>query len=555
MRIPLTLCLLFFLNLAFCVPEFVTITLNNGSVVSGSIISSDTKTLRFRSDNGILTLRQDRISNVSEPSRTVLTESLTAGSEKFGLNSLLASIAASDVDSSVIDKRIMAHSSGIISECSNASTETINLIDTYLHDRQSSAPPELYMICAECWKQAGEIEPAITQLEKLDHDYPSYIYSVNELREWAAQCLNDGVKSSMQTGDADLGLRCVALLAKLDPEKSNVDQRTLRLAEVASYNKKRDYANAMRTLMTYVAPIDPRIAMSEGVYILNTMWPNATETERFKTVQLFTITGTHLSNAREGLAWYLKYGDMLIRKRDYKEATDLAKQIEIIDLGIALKLKNRISFYQRYTTLKNDDLKGKYILAGIANDNGLTDEAKAVYEELLKYDESRENAALQLQFIQAKQDKVVFDSITHELEQNHLQTVIQMSDQYLQHQTHKSEMRDKIVAQRELARFKLQQESKLKPAKADVLLQNAERAFLENKYDAAHSQLLELETDYAGTNAAARARDLRRKMGMYVAQEPDESISTETENRLVDRAAALGAVRAAYDQLKMSLGK
>jgi len=531
-----------------------SVTLENGNVIEGTIVTSTSENLSLRTDKGILTIRQKQVAHLDDRSE-INDESRLQWSSTNRLKMLPLVTPEQMTD---FDTEMIRNSTQILDECRTATTGTIAQFDTYLKNHKTTAPQELFLMCAECWYLAGDLESMVAQLEDLLKVFPQSISSTSETQKWAVDNTMDCLKQALRNGNADLGVRCLFLLSELRNEKLPIDTKLLRLAEVSAKKRRGQYVEAMRILINYIAPGDTDLAFVEGRSILNIMSEQkATDEDRLRALSYFCPVYVDTENAHKALAYFSDYISLLIKNKRFAEAMKLADRMESLKATDAQMIRKRIMLAQKLDTVPQDDAQTRYLLAGKAKEEGLIDDAIEMYQELLNDPDAKENAALQLELIQQEKEKKVFDVIKLSMEKGEYPRVIKQSSEFIRSYP-RSEFRQQAFAQIELARFRMKQQESAKPAQAEVLMQNAERAYFEQNYDLASSLLVEIEADYDSTPAAERARDLRKRInGGYVAAgsgDKDEEKKQLAET-MSSRAAYLGAIRAAYDRLEMSLQK
>ena len=294
------------------------------------------------------------------------------------------------------------------------------------------------------------------------------------------------------------------------------------------------------------------------MFLLNTADENNIDLdERFKILGLFSTSFVRAPFAKFGLGHFVQYGEQLIKRNEMERAEEFAKSVGKIDGAAGNYMMKLVDLQRKIVELDVQDVQGKYELAGWAKDNGLTVSSVALYKELYSDPDAGQNAKLQVQLIEQEKESNAFQMIANAMDSGKFSEVIRLGKRF-QSEFPNGEYFDKVSAQLDLAKFRLAQSEKLRPAKAEVLMQNAERAYFEKQYEVAGHLLLEIEADYGDTKAAVRARDLRRRMGLVQPEnvsyvEGAQDLRTQMGMALTARAAYLGELQAAYDQLRSSL--
>ncbi|MBA2668763.1 MAG: hypothetical protein H0U67_00145 [Gemmatimonadetes bacterium] len=123
----------------------------------------------------------------------------------------------------------------------------------------------------------------------------------------------------------------------------------------------------------------------------------------------------------------------------------------------------------------------------------------------------RENAQLQLQLLDSELQRRKFETAAGLLEKKRYEEA-QRALHAFRSTYRESPYAKKAGELAELARYHLWSSTQQRPAEAEILRQNAERLFLQARYDEALALLQQLEMDFRGTAAADQGSRLREQI-------------------------------------------
>lgn len=485
--------------------------LHNGNTVTGRIETETSDRITMRTANGRVSFSRAAVATIIRQTGPEQAVALAVEAASRGdLAGTLVTAADPSQPPSVraaIDSALIRHSHVLLTSHSPAPSTALRLA-RYVEDRETSAPASLRLFLARYLAAAGDYSGAVRRLKELPMEE---VQRDPSARAAASEILRRQMAVSLQGGDPQPGLESLQLLSRLAPEQITSSTRILlHMANARRLADNGAFESALDELGRSVIPAAPVLAWEEaGRCLMRAEQENSSPSvlaglyERMH--QYFYPAGF----GRELLPFYQRHIQALIALGRFDTARVIAaSRLSPIDPDVGAPFEHRIELAARQSALTEDDLLGRYRLGAWAREVGLLEEARQLLTPALADSRLKENAALQLQLVESEAQRREFEAAAGLFEKRQYEKARKALEAF-RNAHPQSAYAKKAGELIELARYHLWAGSRHRPAEAEVLRQNAERLFLQARYDEALELLNRLEVEYSGTEAVVQGRRLR----------------------------------------------
>lgn len=488
-----------------------TVILRDGKPVPGVIESQTNDGISIRTQSGLVSfpaasVREVRRSPPQENALHTLTISLSAGE----LNRSMTIIDRLKNDKAALQSGLavlLQHGEHFVQRAPTDSPADAQQFTVWLR-AYTPANAALSFMLARYLAARGETDAAVNELSAL----PAPVREQPAVTQFATQLLQQEAQRSATTTDPQQALARLTALAELAPRGAGVSAGILiALRQAERMAESSQFRQALEVIAAHVAPFAPATAWNAANDILESASKLTSGTALLGLYDLIAERITTGPMEGEFPAIQERRIAVLMDLGRYDEAETLAHQLSISDADRGARMLHLVEYERRLTEVAPDDALALYRLATWARDMGLVEEAAGLFRRAAREPQLKENAELQLRLLSTSGEKQSFDELNTMFRDGHYADVVKKAEAF-QHEYPQSEFCAQAAALGDLARFTQTREKDIRPAEADVVYQNAERLFYQDKHQEALEEVNRLQADYPGTPAARKADTLRKRI-------------------------------------------
>lgn len=488
--------------------------LRNGRTVEGVVDESRPGMVRVETPSGVVSFPLGnvlRVEKYSNRANARARSELAIG--KGGLGSALASIESANSEpqsrQKAIDDFLKSHGEGIVKNAGSMSASDMTAFENSISDRPTSPPSELLVTLGRVRAQRSDWTGFVDDLLKVEPVYwrknPSQAKTVQPVVE-------QSIKEFLALGRNDEALKAVRLLSNVVPTEGTRSNRVqFELAEAERLATSGRFEEALQLLSGSLAPLAPGIALDSTRKILReattTLSPSALAPTADSVAHSFLETSAPISG-RVGLMQ--ETIAILISTERYDQAKKAADRLSLLQADAGATELHRVEFARRRAAISDSDLLARYQLAVWGIEMGLHDEPLIEFQAARISPTLKENAELQIELLQASEQKSELEEIAVLYQNAQYPEVIRRADDFRKRTT-KGPYYTEAGSLLELSRYALKRGKELKGDRGVALLQNAERLVLQGRNEEALPILTRIQVDYAGSAISKRASEMRRK--------------------------------------------
>lgn len=482
------------------------VILTTGRVIEGIIETSTTERVTLRTADGVVGIQRTQIRAIarsSEADRALQTARwlAAAGDERVFLEALAA--LRLGAPPSAYDGVLAQATAALLAAPERRLGRTAaTALATYLEDRPVTAAPILQTDALRLLARDAHTTLAL-QLAYRAADHAGAF--PRDLQTALADTIRGLVEGALAGGDTNAALAALQALVRIaGPAQERPLATLVRLSEADRLDQSGDPEGAIRLIAAEVYPHAPALAYQRSLSILRSA-PAALRDGAYTAL----FDGFQNSGfAGELPPRHVERIETLLRTGEYERAQQAAARFARTHPDEAAPYQHRVTLARRRAGLPPDDTAALYRLAQWASERDLIAEALDLFAAAAKDPRLAENAALQQETLRARRDARDVEVAFTAFRERRFADAVAEARRILtaRPQTTYRRTLETLAA---LADYAEARTEELRPVLAESLFQSAERAYFQEKYDEAISLLNRLQTDYAGTEAAAKAASLR----------------------------------------------
>lgn len=488
------------------------VTLSNGRVIEGRILSTDDRFMQVDTGGLILRLEIDSVISVekAEPYTNTLLRATTALRRRNMVEGIELLFVARREGAPDEDLRriLLEHDYRLTQAIDRARPDEYAELRGALRALLESDIPgnETFFDISHQFFRLNDIDAAVQALNRIPRDQ---ILDNPVTRDWALKLMGQQVKQQLAQGSFHDALLTVEGMRRLGATADDPEFPLAHLSRSAEARERGDYANALRILIEDLHPLTPEIARNRLVHTVESLKLWAERTKEFDAAveaiapleQLYPVI--HLS-ARNHLA-KLRV-EHLMANGQSGAALEVFAELEGQELPPELtELRNRA--YHEHTMKGLDETRPLELLkhGQWAAANGL------LYESILIFERTRTNPNLRelsdqlLANATREYDTKLLEEAQILYDQGDMLGTRERTLRILKNPDRGSRLRAEAERLDKLAETAIDREEELRGPRAEVNFQQAERAFFMQDYEQSLKYINTVLNAFPETPAAARA--------------------------------------------------
>lgn len=495
------------------------VVLNNGREIQGIVVFETEHRVTLSTPGGEVTLRKDQIEriergDVATHAAMRVEASLRSGNLASALRAL-SDAHSSGVEAEVLNEVLERNRDSFLrcvrrlrpSEHTEARHQVRHLRD------QGFASPMVQMTFAEAFL---ELEAPLDASECLILAGFDYLRGEEEHREFAEGFLRRLIRELARQGRYQEAVEQIERLRLINPGEEGEVVGQVPLLHLSAAARARDeerFEDALRLIREELWPTVPEIARNRALLTLRQMaqWAERTGNERQGRVLINRYVAAILpvEAISVGQQLYRSEARRLLDHSDPERALALIRQIPEAERGEDLRrVYLQAQFYSERQKIGGRNPADLFQLSIWAADNELWDESIGLLEQLRENPALKEYADEQLALILTDYDLWILRKALEAFDRGQMQRTLELCNQVETDEGRESSTLREIRELAALARAELQMEIKRKPYDAEVVFQQAERAFFMDDADEAWNLIDVVLSNYPSTPAAERAANL-----------------------------------------------
>lgn len=358
----------------------------------------------------------------------------------------------------------------------------------------------------------GDLEVAGPLIEQLKAEYPE-TYDVHQAS--FAAWFEEHVDHALSSGRYDEALDYLVYLRRLDSARAG-DKRVLLVLQWG--RRERDqgrYEKAIDIYLNQLMAQSPEIARNRIIDAMEQAEFNDRERDNLgRTIALHERFGLeHVPNfsRRKLVELWSELGFKYLGQERLEEAEKAFIRVDDLKPGAARDGFRQLEHAERRSEIGENDPLGYYELGEWCLENNMWMEARRAFEQASKTDALYSTAKAQLQYI---------DNVLHEKELSRLLSLYESGEfievlngvHAFKGQPLSKGYRQQVEQLEQLTQDAIHLTVAERPQQAEVLWQQAERAYYMRDYKTAYSMLRELIERYPDTPAGVRGEELYRRL-------------------------------------------
>ncbi len=501
------------------------VILRAGTEVAGDILTSDSERLFIRTEGGELGIAHDRITSVVLESEAVTAVragllDLVGGRTATGLETWAGAAGTGDPEAvKELGRELVERQDDVLRGIRDlASSEGPRAIQALTRVAQTETlAPDARYTALRGLVALGSREP-VADLLKGPLGYQLAGDAIT--REFMVGFWRVEVRRRLATQEHLSALEAIENLRQVD-EGAGRSQRALwTLSRIGEARDQGDVLEALRLAVEELWPLMPQVARNRAAVLLTELPDWATTgtlgiDRRFEAARSYLETDLRkimpleAEGALEDLL--LARGQSLLGDGRTTDVLRLLQSSPLTGSRERLKaLAVRAEFLQKKANLDPKDPMGLYRLGEWAAEHGRQDWALDSFWQCLRYDDLRPLAEAQIRIVRNEvESKALEQAIARYREGDRFGALEALTPILERDQTGApSPFHDEAERMASLIRRELHTESTKRPYQAEVLFQQAERAFFAGDHETAIRKLADVLRKYGDTPAAERADQL-----------------------------------------------
>lgn len=500
------------------------IRLISGRELVGQVLTTDTQRVYIRTEGGELGIERRRIASIERASPNVTRIEkgyldLVAGEVLGGLRTWDKALSSGDRTAAKSLSRILVEKGATFRK----SLKTLKGEDLRRGTDRLAAlahneilSPEARFVCV---KGLVDLDATTLAAEVLTGPEGSEIHLDATSRAYLIQFWRDEIRRKLAARDYDRALEAINQLNLLDANAGRSQRALWLLSRIGEARDKGDVLGALRLAVEDLLPLLPEVADNRIGLLLKELpdWasdPDApanrfAEARKFVETTLAKPMPVAAADTLEDLI--AEEGHMLLLEgrttqtlRLIQSTPWLAKRGRIHALALQAEYRNRLS------SLPKNNILALYRVGEWAANEGRDDWAIDLFQQCLDDDTVRPLAEAQLRLLHGRIDSAALQKSVKLYKEGRMFDALEALDPILKRK--KGEAPSTFLKDAshmaDLIRSDLRVESEKRPYQAEVVYQQAERAYFAGDYGAAIQHLAEVLRDYGDTPAAKRADSL-----------------------------------------------
>lgn len=492
------------------------ITLANGHVVEGQVLSESREGVRVRTAGGVLTLDPSSIVEIErvEDFENTLMNAETAFRRRRALDAfaLLDEARIQGAPRELIREVIEKHNGGIQGTIHAMEREEDKLAMRRVLRRamyEDLLTPRALFHASQNFFLLDDWTSAAEAIERMPEDE---ISGDPVLRSWVLDFLRKHVRRQLASGNFEAALSEVERMRRLTGEGPGTQVPLVLLSHVAAARERHEFGRAFEVLAEELFIEVPEIARNRTVYTIEALRQWAEDTGRYREARV------SLRPIRD--VFFMEYmaarNDLLAAEAEYllaraqpAEAFELLSEVPEGERSAELKeIALRAEHGKRMEELRGGDPLERLRHGRWAAEQGLHDEALQLFEEARANPNLRDISDQLIENTRRKRDTALLDKAQRAYDMGHLHDVMSHTHRILANPEVGSALSEEAERLKDLARRSMRREAEERPYMAEVFFQQAERAHFLQRNEEAFNLLNMILERYADTPAASRAADL-----------------------------------------------
>lgn len=492
------------------------ITLSNGRVIEGRVLQQDETTIRVQANSMVLTLARDTVVSVekSQP----FENSLISAEDAFRRRDIRSGVdllEQAEREGAPLDRRREIpdkFSTQIVtaSEQTNRPEEqrALRLALRSLVDEDLATTRTLFAV-ARGYRLLGDMDAAAQTVYQIED---GYISSDPIRRQWALDLLRRMVERQLSRGEFESALVHVEKMRRLTGGDNSGQIPLAHLVRAASARDRRDYRAAFTIIVQNLQPEVPEIARNRAVYTIEHLMLWVADSHRYAEARdavalLANVFPIETAEATDRLleqeaAWLLESDqpDTIVALiGSIPEQDRTARMTELYNRGYH---ESRMKIIGPHNPLE------LYRHAEWCVKAGLLDEALLIFSQTRTNDNLRDVSESTMENVQRERDTRLLQRAQKKFDENALPEAMALAQLVAENPNRRSDLRDEARRLITLSEQTMAREKDAKGVYAEVMFQQAERAFFTQRFEESLNTLNVVFTQYPGTPAAGRASEL-----------------------------------------------
>lgn len=507
-----------------CAAQADRIELRSGGVLVGEVLTSDSERVIIRTEGGEMGLRRNQIVRLEvEPAALTLLHrgwmNLLSGKIEEGFENWTSVCAMDDAPApDALSQMLVEREFQLLEALAGQSRSKVIVGRRYLshlaENERLSATARL--VCIRGLDTLGLSDDAARGLGKLEPagGFSNPDHQLFVRRFWTAE-----IRRQQAHGDYGRALQAVEHLQRLDPQTAHSQRALWVMARIGDLHEKQDILDALVLVIDELHPLLPEIALHRLDRLLQELpgWACSASAPRDRFGSAREFLETRLANVfplQAGTALdalLLAQADRLLEEGNTSATLLLLGGLDQEQTNEALRDRVIMAEYRnRLAMLPAGDLLGRYRLGEWALEHERPTWALALFQECARNESLRPLAEGRIQLLATQLDSEALQRAMDRFQQGRYFDALEALDPILKRDDKlpASSLEEEARRLAEMIRKRLQVESEKRPYRAEVIYQQAERAFFSGNDAAAIQALAEVLRDYSETPAARRAEAL-----------------------------------------------
>ncbi|MFH0795201.1 MAG: hypothetical protein V2A74_14350 [bacterium] len=493
------------------------VRLKNGNVLIGIVAQETEDWIAVSTSGGEINLERRMVERIVRDSPGVnalrQAEQHVASRNMRGAAGTYLQALELGADRELLGESLLLHGQAISEQLGGAERWTRNTWTAFLDRLIKERPPgnDLSYLCGDWYADCGNGKSARRLYLSISPDY----YVNNPARRKAVtQYLIALLKSLLAGEEYEEAIEVVVELDRFDPERSSSGKALIYIQWASREREEGNYRKALELLDEELLPISPAIAMSRIKQTLEAA-SNAAASDSKKTsetIGLYKRYGVTLlgeAAVRDDLAALyealgyeaLGRGEVLTARSAFEQSNQLRDEPNP-------KLSDLCEFEEKRQKLSDEDGIGYYQLGEFAFEKELVQQARDAFEIAARDSRVADNAREQLGFIQTREEFDLLKVAQRSFGAENYAAALDQLELFVRRYPNSSFLSE-AQSLSDLCQRRMREKLELRPYAAEVVFQQAERAYFQQDYLACVEALARLLSEYPDAPSAPRARELR----------------------------------------------
>lgn len=500
------------------------IELRSGGVLIGEVLTSDTERVIIRTEGGELSFQRSRILTIEiEPVGLTLVHrgwmNLLSGKIEEGLGNWNAVLAVDEASAwKELSGLLVEREYQLLERMSKRSQSQPLLggrsFSSLAGDKRLETSARL--VCIRCLDALGFTDDAARALRDLD---PQPEFSTLEQQLFTRRFWSAEIRRQRGLGDYGKALEAVEQLQRLDPGAGQSQRALWVMGRIGDLHAQDALLDALALVLDDLHALLPEIALHRLDGLLRDLpaWAcvDSAPPERFAAAREFLETRMAKIYPIEAAvaldALLVARADRLLAEGDTSGTLALLGNLDQIHTHEALRDRVVLAEYRdRLARLPQGDMMERYRLGEWALEHDRPAWALALFQECARDETLRPLAESRIQLLATQMDGEALQLAMSRFQQGRYFDALETLDPILKRDLELpvSSLNEEACRLADMIRHRLQVESEKRPYRAEVLYQQAERAYFSGNDAAAIQSLAEVLRDFGETPAARRAEAL-----------------------------------------------